>query len=203
METEYVRCMVRTGSWNISQINHLKMEKSGSTVLLNAARCPKERCFRKIPRLRPFFLLVKEICIGHWWNDTGRNLTCVVVEDSPYCTVNTLRFGYKNQLVNAVEGNNRCSFWCPYGTHLPCVLKSGVSLLACVVDLRIITATFWRANLRRDLNLRAVRLTEFKLVLLRLEGRWQTCVSLATRLLRLCSVGGRWMQCGCGTLVEW
>jgi len=36
---------------------------------------------------------------------------------SPYRAVNTLRLGYTNQSVNAVEGNNRCLFSDPYKTH--------------------------------------------------------------------------------------
>jgi hypothetical protein len=42
---------------------------------------------------------------------------CYIERFSPYRTVNTLRLGYKNQPVNAVEGNNRCLFWDPYKTH--------------------------------------------------------------------------------------
>jgi len=33
------------------------------------------------------------------------------------CTVNTRRLGYKNQSVNAVQGNNRCLFSDPLKTH--------------------------------------------------------------------------------------
>jgi hypothetical protein len=36
---------------------------------------------------------------------------------SPYRAVNTLRLGYKNQSVNAVQGNNRCLFSDPQKTH--------------------------------------------------------------------------------------
>jgi hypothetical protein len=34
-----------------------------------------------------------------------------------YRSVNTLRLGYKNQLVNAVQCNNRCLFSDPHKTH--------------------------------------------------------------------------------------
>ena len=36
---------------------------------------------------------------------------------SPYRAVNTLRLGYTNQSVNAVQGNNRCLFSDPHKTH--------------------------------------------------------------------------------------
>jgi hypothetical protein len=36
---------------------------------------------------------------------------------SPYRAVNTLRLGYKNQSVNAVQGNNCCLFWDKHKTH--------------------------------------------------------------------------------------
>jgi len=36
---------------------------------------------------------------------------------SPYRAVNTLRLGYTNQPVNAVQWNNRCLFWDPHKTH--------------------------------------------------------------------------------------
>jgi len=36
---------------------------------------------------------------------------------SSYRAVNTLLLGYKNQSVNAVEGNNRCLFSVPHRTH--------------------------------------------------------------------------------------
>jgi len=36
---------------------------------------------------------------------------------SPYRAVNTLRLGYKNLSVNAVQGNNRCLFSDPHKTH--------------------------------------------------------------------------------------
>jgi hypothetical protein len=80
METEYVWCTVRTGSLNVSQINPLKTEKSESTVLFSSFRCPKERCFWKVPRLRPCVLLVRKTYMGYWWNDIDRNLTCIVAE---------------------------------------------------------------------------------------------------------------------------
>ena len=36
---------------------------------------------------------------------------------SPYRAVNTLRLGYKNQPVNAVQGYNRCLFSDPHNTN--------------------------------------------------------------------------------------
>jgi hypothetical protein len=36
---------------------------------------------------------------------------------SSYGTVNTLRLGYKNQSVNAVQWNNRCLLSDPHKTH--------------------------------------------------------------------------------------
>ena len=39
------------------------------------------------------------------------------VEYRTYRAVNTLRLSYKNQSVNAVQWNNRCSFWDPHKTH--------------------------------------------------------------------------------------
>jgi hypothetical protein len=36
---------------------------------------------------------------------------------SPYRAANTLRFGYRNQSVNAAYGNSHCLFWDPYKTH--------------------------------------------------------------------------------------
>jgi hypothetical protein len=36
---------------------------------------------------------------------------------SPYRAVNTHRLGYKNEPVNAVEGNNRCLLSDPHKTH--------------------------------------------------------------------------------------
>jgi hypothetical protein len=36
---------------------------------------------------------------------------------SSYRAENTLRFGYKNQSVNAVQWNNRCLYWDPHKTH--------------------------------------------------------------------------------------
>ena len=39
------------------------------------------------------------------------NLNCTILRDSFfYRAVNTLRLGYTDQSVNAVEGNNRCLF---------------------------------------------------------------------------------------------
>jgi len=42
----------------------------------------------------------------------GQNVEC-----RAYRAVNTLRLGYKNQSVNAVQGNNRCLFSGPHKTH--------------------------------------------------------------------------------------
>ena len=39
------------------------------------------------------------------------------VERRTYRAVNTLRLGYKNQPVNAVQWNNRCLFSDPHKTH--------------------------------------------------------------------------------------
>ena len=41
----------------------------------------------------------------------------VIYGFSAYRAVNTLRLGYKNQSVNAVQGNNRCLFSDPHKTH--------------------------------------------------------------------------------------
>jgi hypothetical protein len=43
-----------------------------------------------------------------------------------YRAVNTLRLGYKNQSVNAVQWNNRCWFWDPYKTHKYTVLEERI-----------------------------------------------------------------------------
>jgi len=43
------------------------------------------------------------------------------VERRTYRAVNTLRLGYKNQSVNAVQWNNRCLFSDPHKTHKPTV----------------------------------------------------------------------------------
>jgi hypothetical protein len=37
--------------------------------------------------------------------------------DRTYRAVNTLRLGYKNQSVNALQWNNHCLFWDPHKTH--------------------------------------------------------------------------------------
>ena len=42
----------------------------------------------------------------------GQNVEC-----RTYRAVNTLRLGYKNQPVNAVQWNNRCLFSDPHKTH--------------------------------------------------------------------------------------
>jgi hypothetical protein len=40
-----------------------------------------------------------------------------IYKSSLYLTGNTLRLRYKEQPVNAVQGNSRCLFWEPYGTQ--------------------------------------------------------------------------------------
>jgi len=40
-----------------------------------------------------------------------------IYRPSPHRAVNTLRLGYANQPVNAVQGNNRCLFSGPHKTH--------------------------------------------------------------------------------------
>jgi hypothetical protein len=46
----------------------------------------------------------------------GQNAEFVNVFSS-YRAVNTLRLGYKNQSVNAVQWNNSCLLWDPHKTH--------------------------------------------------------------------------------------
>ena len=58
-------------------------------------------------RLRKIFIEF----FGHW--TLGRkvkNNPNFIQIFSPYRAVNTLRLGYKNQSVSAVQGNNRCLF---------------------------------------------------------------------------------------------
>ena len=53
-----------------------------------------------------------EIYTKHINTLCGQNVEC-----RTYRAVNTLRLGYKNQSVNAVQWNNRCLFWDIYKTH--------------------------------------------------------------------------------------
>jgi len=53
------------------KVFHREKKKNLSTFLSNAPRLPKENCFWKVPRLRPF-VLVKATCGWSWWNDTDR-----------------------------------------------------------------------------------------------------------------------------------
>ena len=46
-----------------------------------------------------------------------------------YSAVNTLRLGYKNQSVNAVQGNNRCLFSDPYKTRKYILCGQNVKVL--------------------------------------------------------------------------
>jgi len=49
--------------------------------------------------------------VGFWINHLRSNFDMHYLKTLiSYRTVNTLRLGYKNQSVNAVEGNNRCLF---------------------------------------------------------------------------------------------
>ena len=50
----------------------------------------------------------------HW---ALKRLYFYTQRSSPYHTVNTLCLCYKNQSVNAVQGNNRCLFSDPHKTH--------------------------------------------------------------------------------------
>ena len=42
---------------------------------------------------------------------------------SPHRAVNTLRLGYENKSVNALEGNNPCLFGDPYKTERHCMCR--------------------------------------------------------------------------------
>jgi len=58
---------------------------------------------------------------------------------SPYRAVNTLRLGYNNQSVNAVQGNNRCLFWDPHTKHINTVCGQNVELSNVKVAVHIVT----------------------------------------------------------------
>ena len=53
-----------------------------------------------------------QIHTKHINTQSGQNVEC-----RPYRAVNTLRLGYKNQPVNAVQWNNHCLFSDPHKTH--------------------------------------------------------------------------------------
>ena len=60
---------------------------------------------------------------------------------SPYRAVNTLRLGYTNQSVNAVQGNNRRLFSYPHKTHKYTVSQN-VGLLNVKLVVHIVTTGF-------------------------------------------------------------
>jgi len=58
---------------------------------------------------REIIALCSQIHTKHINTLFGQNVE-LYIKTSPYRAVNTLRLGYKNQSVNAVQGNNRCLF---------------------------------------------------------------------------------------------
>jgi hypothetical protein len=70
---------------------------------------------------REIIAVCSEIHTKHINTLCGQNVEFVSVKPggiwSPYRAVNTLRLGYKNQPVNAVQVNSRCLFWDPHKTH--------------------------------------------------------------------------------------
>jgi hypothetical protein len=76
----------RAGYGCNSNHNPSKTDRSGSTFLANAHWLPKGHSFWKVPRLRPFVLLVTETCT--WGTD---NLVCLKTKNNlnykdPVCT---------------------------------------------------------------------------------------------------------------------
>jgi hypothetical protein len=84
METDYVRCMVRTGSVNTIQINHLKTEIVKYCTIQFSPMSERALCLEGseaslvCPGKRNVYgALVEWYCqepVGHWWNGTGRNM---------------------------------------------------------------------------------------------------------------------------------
>jgi len=61
--------------------------------------------FKGLMLYREIIAVCSQIHTKHINTVCGQN-----VEFRTYCVVNTLRLGYTNQTVNAVQGNNRCLF---------------------------------------------------------------------------------------------
>jgi hypothetical protein len=84
-------------------------------------------------------------CVFEAWSSSE----CYTIQRfSPYLTGNALRLHNKAQPVNAVQENNHCLLWEPYGTQIHCVGRmQWLLMLKYVVHTSMVTTVTYRVKI--------------------------------------------------------